>query len=76
GGRLHLTLGDRRLPLNDRLQGKVEAHKNQQVFFGVRPEVVSLSDEPFAEGSCAWEMVRVENMGHEFVVYLRGADYE
>lgn len=75
-GRLHLTLGDQRLPLNDRLQSKVETHKNQQVFFGVRPEFVSLSDEPFAEGSCAGEMVRVENMGHEFFVYLRVADYE
>ena len=42
GGRLHLTLGDQRLPLNDRLQSKVETHKNQQVFFGVRPEFVSL----------------------------------
>uniref|UniRef100_A0A484ALG1 ATP-binding cassette domain-containing protein n=37 Tax=Gammaproteobacteria TaxID=1236 RepID=A0A484ALG1_KLEPN len=29
GGRLHLTLGDQRLPLNDRLQSKVETHKNQ-----------------------------------------------
>lgn len=46
GGRLHLTLGDQRLPLNDLLQSKVETHKNQQVFFGVRPEFVSLSDEP------------------------------
>ena len=76
GGRLHLTLGDQRLPLNDRLQSKVETHKNQQVFFGVRPEFVSLSDEPFAEGSCTGEMVRVENMGHEFFVYLKVADYE
>ena len=75
-GRLHLTLGDQRLPLNDLLQSKVETHKNQQVFFGVRPEFVSLSDEPFAEGSCTGEMVRVENMGHEFFVYLKVADYE
>lgn len=51
-GRLHLTVGDGLLPLNDRLQSKVETHKNQQVFFGVRPEFVSISDEPFAEGSC------------------------
>lgn len=75
-GRLHLTLGDQRLPLNDLLQSKVETHKNQQVFFGVRPEFVSLSDDPFAEGSCTGEMVRVENMGHEFFVYLKVADYE
>ena len=46
------------------------------MFFGVRPEFVSISDEPFAEGSCAGEMVRVENMGHEFFVYLKVADYE
>ncbi|MBR7309696.1 TOBE domain-containing protein, partial [Klebsiella pneumoniae] len=51
-------------------------HKNQQVFLGVRPEFISLSDEPFAEGSFAGEMVRVENMGHECFVYLRVADYE
>ena len=75
-GRLHLTVGDGLLPLNDRLQSKVDTHKNQQVFFGVRPEFVSISDEPFAEGSCTGEMVRVENMGHEFFVYLKVADYE
>jgi oligogalacturonide transport system ATP-binding protein len=46
------------------------------VFYGVRPEFVSLSDEPFAEGGCSGEMVRVENMGHEFFVYLKVADYE
>ena len=31
GGRLHLTLGDQRLPLNDRLQSKVETHKNHEL---------------------------------------------
>lgn len=75
-GRLCLTLGDQRLPLNDRLAEKVGAYQHQEVFYGVRPEFVSLSDAPFAEGSCMGEMVRVENMGHEFFVYLQVAGYE
>jgi oligogalacturonide transport system ATP-binding protein len=64
-GRLHLTIGDE-LPLSAALQDKVGSHKNQQVFYGVRPEFVAIADEPFAEGGCSGEMVRVENMGHEF----------
>ncbi|WP_312926653.1 ABC transporter ATP-binding protein [Pseudescherichia sp.] len=75
-GRLHITIGDESLPLNARQQEKVAAYQNQSVFFGVRPEFVSLSDEPFAEGCCTGEMVRTENMGHEFFVYLKVADYE
>ena len=75
-GRLCLTLGDQRLPLNDRLAEKVGAYQHQEVFYVVRPEFVSLSDAPFAEGGCMGEMVRVENMGHEFFVYLQVAGYE
>ena len=75
-GRLHITIGDESLPLNSRQQEKVAAYQNQPVFFGVRPEFVSLSDEPFAEGGCTGEMVRTENMGHEFFVYLKVGDYE
>ncbi|HBX11305.1 MAG TPA: sugar ABC transporter ATP-binding protein [Leclercia adecarboxylata] len=75
-GRLHITIGDESLPLNARQQEKVAAYQNQAVFFGVRPEFVSLSDAPFAEGGCTGEMVRTENMGHEFFVYLKVGDYE
>ncbi|WP_312212872.1 ABC transporter ATP-binding protein [Pseudescherichia sp.] len=75
-GRLHITIGDESLPLNARQQEKVAAYQNQSVFFGVRPEFVSLSDEPFVEGGCTGEMVRTENMGHEFFVYLKVGDYE
>ena len=75
-GRLHITIGDESLPLNARQQEKVAAYQNQPVFFGVRPEFVSLSDEPFADACCTGEMVRTENMGHEFFVYLKVGDYE
>ncbi len=64
-GRLHLTIGDELLPLSAALQDKVGSHKTSRCS-GVRPEFVSISDEPFAEGGCSGEMVRVENMGHEF----------
>lgn len=75
-GRLYLTLGDETLPLNDRLQAKAAGYQGQDIFFGVRPEFVSLSDEPTAGDYATGEMVRVENMGHEFFVYLKVADYE
>lgn len=75
-GRLAMTLGNETLCLNDSLQQKVSAYEGLDVFYGIRPEFVSLSDEPFREGGCSGEMVRVENMGHEFFVYLNVAGYE
>jgi ABC-type sugar transport systems, ATPase components len=59
-GRLHLTVGDGLLPLNDRLQSKVDTHKNQQVFFGVLRNL-SLSPmnrllkAPAPARWCAWK---------------------
>lgn len=75
-GQLHIAIGDESMPLNAEKQEKVAAYAGQEIFFGVRPEFVSLSDEPFPNGGCSGEMVRVENMGHEFFVYLKVADYE
>jgi oligogalacturonide transport system ATP-binding protein len=75
-GTLSLTIGTETMPLSDALQQKVGSYQGQEVFYGIRPEFVSLSDEPFAAGGCSGEMVRVENMGHEFFVYLKVADYE
>ncbi|WP_058913762.1 ABC transporter ATP-binding protein [Entomohabitans teleogrylli] len=75
-GRLHITVGNNMLPLTDHQQQKLAAYKDQQVFFGVRPEFVSVADEPFADGCASGEMVRVENMGHEFFIYLKVGDYE
>ncbi len=75
-GQLHIAIGDETMPLNAEKQEKVAAYAGQEIFYGVRPEFVSLSDEPFPDGGCSGEMVRVENMGHEFFVYLKVADYE
>lgn len=75
-GQLHITIGSETMPLTPQTQEKVAAYAGQDVFYGVRPEFVSLSDAPFPDGGCSGEMVRVENMGHEFFVYLKVADHE
>lgn len=76
GEDLHITVGDETLPLNAKQREKVATYQDQDVFFGVRPEFVSVSDEPFAEGYGSGDLVRVENMGHEFFVYLKVGNYE
>ncbi|QCT18242.1 ABC transporter ATP-binding protein [Jejubacter calystegiae] len=75
-GRLHITLGDESLDLGARHQQKLAGHRDEEIFYGVRPEFVSVSDEPFSQGGIRGDMVRVENMGHEFFVYLKVAGYE
>ncbi|PDO84279.1 ABC transporter ATP-binding protein [Kosakonia pseudosacchari] len=73
---LHITVGHETLALNARQQEKVADYADKEVFFGVRPEFVSVSDEPFSDDCGAGDLVRVENMGHEFFVYLKVGDYE
>ncbi|WLI76245.1 ABC transporter ATP-binding protein [Kosakonia sp. H02] len=73
---LHITVGHETLALNARQQEKVAPYADKEVFFGVRPEFVSVADEPFGENCGSGELVRVENMGHEFFIYLKVADYE
>ncbi|SCB92625.1 ABC transporter ATP-binding protein [Kosakonia oryziphila] len=76
GEQLHITLGHETLALNARQQEKVAGYADKEVFFGVRPEFVSVADEPFDEDCGSGDLVRVENMGHEFFIYLKVADYE
>ncbi|UDJ83380.1 ABC transporter ATP-binding protein [Kosakonia oryzae] len=76
GDQLHLTLGHETLALSARQQEKVAGYADKEVFFGVRPEFVSVADEPFDEDCGSGDLVRVENMGHEFFIYLKVADYE
>ncbi|WP_226571467.1 ABC transporter ATP-binding protein [Mangrovibacter yixingensis] len=75
-GKLHIRVGEDLLELNDTQQKKLADHKNQDVFFGIRPEFVSIADEPFAGSHTTGQMVRVENMGHEFFVYLKVGEFE
>ncbi|MEO3741387.1 oligogalacturonide transport system ATP-binding protein [Kosakonia oryzendophytica] len=73
---LHITVGHDTLALNARQQEKVADYEGKEVFFGVRPEFVSVADQPFADDYGSGDLVRVENMGHEFFVYLKVGDYE
>ncbi|EOF4707291.1 MAG: ABC transporter ATP-binding protein [Klebsiella huaxiensis] len=75
-GQLSLTIGNQTMPLSAALKEKVASYAGQDMFYGIRPDFVSLSDEPFAEGGCIGEMVRAENMGHEFFIYLKVGEYE
>ncbi|WP_114194016.1 ABC transporter ATP-binding protein [Edaphovirga cremea] len=75
-GQIGLTVGHYTLVLNASQQDKVRSHAGQDVFFGVRPEFVSVSATPFAENHSQGELVRVENMGHEFFMYLKVDNFE
>jgi oligogalacturonide transport system ATP-binding protein len=67
-----MTIGNETMPLNAEKQEKVASYEPGGLLRRA-PGVRLLSDEPFAEGGCSGEMVRVENMGHEFFVYLKVA---
>ncbi len=75
-GQVALVVGNSTLALNAAQQDNVRAYLGQEVFFGVRPEYVSVSLTPFAESHSQGELVRVENMGHEFFMYLKVDNFE
>lgn len=77
-GKIGLTVGNCTLTLNQHQQDKVGSFVGEEVFFGVRPEFISISEHPFEDSDSQGEgeLVRVENMGHEFFVYLKVSDFE
>nr|WP_113866261.1 ABC transporter ATP-binding protein [Brenneria salicis]NMN91544.1 oligogalacturonide ABC transporter ATP-binding protein [Brenneria salicis ATCC 15712 = DSM 30166]RBP63014.1 oligogalacturonide ABC transporter ATP-binding protein [Brenneria salicis ATCC 15712 = DSM 30166]RLM30847.1 sugar ABC transporter ATP-binding protein [Brenneria salicis ATCC 15712 = DSM 30166] len=75
-GRIGLTVGHYTLVLNREQQDKVRAYADQDVFFGIRPEYVTVSETPFEANHSQGELVRVENMGHEFFMYIKVDGFE
>lgn len=75
-GQIGLTVGQYTLVLNERQQAKVATHTGEKVFFGVRPEFISMSLQPFVGNHSQGELVRVENMGHEFFMYIKVENFE
>ncbi|MCL2895642.1 ABC transporter ATP-binding protein [Brenneria tiliae] len=75
-GQIGLTVGHYTLVLNREQQDKVRAYSGQDVFFGIRPEYVTVSETPFAANHSQGELVRVENMGHEFFMYIKVDGFE
>ncbi|PWC12164.1 ABC transporter ATP-binding protein [Brenneria corticis] len=75
-GQIGLTVGHYTLVLNSEQQDKVRAYSGQDVFFGIRPEYVTVSETPFTANHSQGELVRVENMGHEFFMYIKVDGFE
>ena len=75
-GRIGLQVGQYTLPLNAAQQEKIKPYLMQDIFFGVRPEYVTVSDTPFEHSHSVGELVRVENMGHEFFMYIKVDGFE
>jgi len=75
-GLLHITVGQNTLALNASQQKKVAPFVDKNVFFGIRPEAVMVSAQPFASEGAEGTLIRTENMGHEFFLYLAVADVE
>ncbi|MBN3137225.1 ABC transporter ATP-binding protein [Pectobacterium punjabense] len=75
-GQVGVVVGNNALVLNAEKQDKVRGYIGQDVFFGVRPDYVSVSDTPFEGSHSQGELVRVENMGHEFFMYIKVDGFE
>ena len=75
-GLLHITVGQNTQALNAIQQEKVADFVDKNVFFGIRPEEVMVSAQPFARDGAEGTLIRTENMGHEFFLYLAVADVE
>lgn len=73
---LHITVGHDTLPLSAQQQSKVADYVDKEVYFGIRPEYISVSTQPFAEGCGRGTLIRIENMGHEFFLYMQVGDFE
>ena len=73
---LHITVGHDTLPLSAQQQSKLAQYVDKEVYFGIRPEYVSVSTQPFAEGCGKGTLFRVENMGHEFFLYMQVGEHE
>ncbi|NDL62116.1 ABC transporter ATP-binding protein [Acerihabitans arboris] len=75
-GQIGLRVGHYMLILSREQQTKVSAYAGQPVFFGVRPEFIHISLSPFSGNHSQGELVRVENMGHEFFMYIKVDNFE
>lgn len=75
-GRLAVAIGEDFFYLSERAQSKVQAYTNQPVCFGIRPQYINVSTVPFHDQCSQGELLRVENMGHEYFMHIRVKDYE
>ncbi|MCB4321459.1 sn-glycerol-3-phosphate ABC transporter ATP-binding protein UgpC [Alcaligenes sp. 13f] len=75
-GTLGLRVGGSVFTLPAAVAAKVAAHGAQDVHYGIRPEFVSVSIAKPNGESAQGRLLRVENMGHEFYLYISVDDGE
>ncbi len=73
---LHITVGEDLLALNASQQDKVAHYVDKDVHFGIRPEYVDVSTTSFGASCGRGKLIRIENMGHEYFLYLQVGDVE
>ncbi|MGX9741454.1 ABC transporter ATP-binding protein [Pseudocitrobacter corydidari] len=73
---LHITVGEDLLALNASQQDKVAHYIDKEVHFGIRPEYVDVATAPFGASCGRGKLIRIENMGHEYFLYLQVGDFE
>ncbi|AGB78394.1 ATPase component of ABC-type sugar transporter [Enterobacteriaceae bacterium strain FGI 57] len=73
---LHITVGEDLLALNASQQEKVAHYVDKEVHFGIRPEYVDVSTTSFGTSGGRGKLIRIENMGHEYFLYLQVGDFE
>ncbi|UGS40764.1 ABC transporter ATP-binding protein [Pseudocitrobacter corydidari] len=73
---LHITVGEDLLALNASQQEKVAHYVDKEVHFGIRPEYVDVSTTSFGTSCGRGKLIRIENMGHEYFLYLQVGDFE
>jgi oligogalacturonide transport system ATP-binding protein len=76
---LFVTVGSQRLRLSEQkarnIAANIALHKVDNVHLGIRPEYIALATGQENDANVLnGEVVRLENMGHEFFVHFRVAD--
>lgn len=69
-------LGGTFLLIDEAKQDQLKPYVGKNIFYGIRPEFIMISDKPFNHNSVQGKLIRTENMGHEYFVYLSVNDYE
>lgn len=76
GDQIGFVVGDGFFAMNKDKEAQLKPFVNKAVDYGIRPEFINISDEPFSENNAQGRLIRTENMGHEYFVYIAVDNYE
>lgn len=69
-GKLGFYVGDNFCAINEAKKEQLKTYVDKDIYFGIRPEFINISDQPFAINNGQGRLIRTENMGHEYFVYI------